>query len=84
MVYARKLGRSWQIKNQRTNVPVNAHLISGPTLSTMTSFAKSKTCRKIGQGQLGVLIYIHFLELEYIMSHVKFHDHRAISSAEGF
>ena len=27
-------------KNQRTNGPVNAHLISGPTISTKTSFAK--------------------------------------------
>ena len=35
--------------NQRTNVPVNAHLISGPTVSTKTS--------KIGQGQPRV-IYI--------------------------
>ena len=25
--------------NQRTNGPVNAHLISGPTVSTKTSFA---------------------------------------------
>ena len=25
---------------QRTNGPVNAHLISGPTISTKTSFAK--------------------------------------------
>ena len=27
------------IINQRTNGPVNAHLISGPTVSTKTSFA---------------------------------------------
>ena len=27
------------IRNQRTNGPVNAHLISGPTVSTKTSFA---------------------------------------------
>ena len=26
--------------NQRTNGPVNAHLISGPTIHTKTSFAK--------------------------------------------
>ena len=32
-------------KNQRTNGPVNAHLISGPTVSTKSS--------KIGQGQPG-------------------------------
>ena len=28
------------IYNQRTNGPVNAHLISGPTVSTKISFAK--------------------------------------------
>ena len=28
------------IYNQKTNGPVNAHLISGPTVSTKTSFAK--------------------------------------------
>ena len=27
-------------RNQKTNGPVNAHLISGPTISTKTSFAK--------------------------------------------
>ena len=40
---------------QRTNGPENAHLISGPTLSTKTS--------KIGQGQPRVIIYIKFVEL---------------------
>ena len=34
----------------------------------------------MGQGQLRVIIYIMFVELEYIMSHAKFHDHRTISS----
>ena len=32
------------------------------------------------KGQLGVIIYIKFVELEYIMFHTKFHDHRTISS----
>ena len=44
------------IQNQRTNGPVKAHLISGPTVSTKTS--------KIGQGQPRVIIYINFVELE--------------------
>ena len=35
--------------NQRTNGPVNAHLISGPTVSTQTN--------KIGQGQPRVIIF---------------------------
>ena len=29
-----------KLMDQRTNVPVNAHLISRPTISTKTSFAK--------------------------------------------
>ena len=29
-----------RFKDQRTNCPVHAHLISGPTVSTNTSFAK--------------------------------------------
>ena len=39
-------------------------------------------CRKIGQGKLKVIIYINFVEIEYIMHHAKFHDHRTISSVE--
>ena len=38
----------------------------------------------MGQGQLRVIIYINFVELEYIMLHVKFHDHRTISSVGEF
>ena len=66
-------------QNQRTNGPVNAHLISGTTVSTKTSFAKFDT-RKMGQGQLRVIIYINFVELEYILLYAKFHDHRTIRS----
>ena len=74
----------FHIYNQRTNGPVNAHLISGPTVSTKTSFAKFD-CLKMGQGQLRVIIYINFVELEYILLHAKFHDHRTFSSVrEGF
>ena len=43
-------------RNQRTNGPVNAHLISVPTVSTKNS--------KIGQGQPRVIIYINIVELE--------------------
>ena len=42
----------------------------------------------MGQGQLRVIIYINFVELEYILLHAKFHDHKTISSVgedfEGF
>ena len=39
--------------NQMTNVPVNAHLIIGPTLCTKTSFAKFDIvlkCVKVNTG----------------------------------
>ena len=31
-----------------------------------------------------VIIYINFVELEYILLHAKFHDHRTTSSVEDF
>ena len=62
------------IVNQRTNDPVNAHLISGPTVSTKTN--------KIGQGQPRVIIYIKFVELESPMLHAKLQDHRTSGSGE--
>ena len=34
----------------------------------------------MGQGQLRVIIYINFVELENILLHAKFHDQRTISS----
>ena len=37
----------------------------------------------MGQGQLRVIIYIYFVELESILLHAKFHDHRTISSVRG-
>ena len=43
--------------NQRTNVPVNAHLISEPIIITKTSFATFEIAVKIGQGQLGHDLY---------------------------
>ena len=47
-----------------TRGPVNAHMISGPTVSTKTN--------KIGQGQPRVIIYINIVELESPMLHAKF------------
>ena len=43
-------------------------------------FRKIWHCRKIGQGQLRVIIYINFVEFRYIMLHAKFQDHKTISS----
>ena len=60
--------------NQRTNGPVNAHLISGPTVSTKTT--------KIGQGQPRVIIYINFVELESPMLDAKSQDHRTSGAGE--
>ena len=59
-----------------TDGPVNAHMKSGPTVSTKTS--------KIGQGQPRVIIYIKFVELESPMLHVKFQNHRTSGSGEDF
>ena len=39
-------------------------------------------CRKIGQGQPRVIIYINFVELESPMLHVKFQDHGSSGSGE--
>ena len=41
-------------------------------------------CCKIGQGQLRVIIYINYAELEFIMPNAKFHDRRTISSVEKY
>ena len=41
-------------------------------------------CCKIGQCQLRVSIYSNYVELEFIMFHAKFHDHRTISSVGNF
>ena len=39
-------------------------------------------CCKIGQDQPRVIIYISFLELESLMLHAKFQDHRTSGSGE--
>ena len=60
--------------HQRTNDPVKARLISGPTGSTKTN--------KIGQSQSWVIIYLNFVELGSPMLHAKFQDHRTSGSGE--
>ena len=60
--------------NQRTNGPINALLITGPTVST-------KTC-KIGKCQPRVIIYINFVELGSQMLNAKFQDHWTSGSGE--
>ena len=55
--------------NQRTNGPVNAHLISGPI-------------RFLNVIILNVIIYINFVELESPMLHAKFQDYRMSGSGE--
>ena len=61
-------------ENQRTNDPINVHLICRPTGSTKTN--------KIGQSQHRVIIYINFVELESPMLHAKFQDRRTSGSGE--
>ena len=67
-------------KKHRTNGPVNAHLIYGATISAKTSLAKFDCVLKLVQVQLRVIIYINFVELDYILLHAQFHYHRTISS----
>ena len=57
---------------QRTNGPENAYLISGPTVSTKTSFAKFDIALK--------WVKVNSWSSLYIVPHAKFHDHRNISS----
>ena len=63
-------------QNQRTNGPVNAHLISGPTVSVSTKTSK------LDPGQPRVIVYINLLELESQMLHAKFQDNRTSGSGE--
>ena len=41
-------------------------------------------CRKIGEGQPKVIIYINFAALESPMLHAKFQDNRTSGSGEDF
>ena len=65
--------------HHRSNGPVNTPLTSGPTLITKTSFAKFEIIAKSVKVISGSL-YKNCVELEFIMSHAKFHDPRIISS----
>ena len=38
--------------------------------------------KRTGQGQPGVIVYINFVELESLMQHAKFQDHRTSGSGE--
>ena len=71
-----------QQPNQRTNGPVNAHLTSGPGISTISNFNQILPCLKIGQGQPRVTIVINFVHLEPPMIHTKFQDHGTSASEE--
>ena len=70
--------------NKRPNGPVNALLISGPNMSTKNKFCQIWHGCKTGQGQLRVIIYIHFVELEYIMVHAKFQSWGIIIFSQNF
>ena len=43
-------------------------------------FRQFGDCLKMGQGQLSVIIYLNFVELDNILLHAMFHDHKTISS----
>ena len=43
-----------------------------------------QTCRKIGQGQHRVIIYINFVGIESPMLHAKFQDNRTSGSGEEY
>ena len=51
-----------------TDIPIQTH--RQPSL----------TCRKMGQGQHRIIIYINFVEPKSIMLHAKFQDHRICGS----
>ena len=59
-------------------------MISGPTtyFKYKNKFRQIGQCLKMGQGKLRVIIYINFVELEYILLHAKFNDDRTISSVK--
>ena len=69
-------GRIKHFFKQRTNISVNARVISGPTVSTKTN--------KIGQSKPRGIIYINFVDLDSPMLHAKFQDHRTSASGEDF
>ena len=50
--------------NQRTYGPVNTHMIPGLIKVKKNKLCHIWHCRKIGRFQLGVIVYIQFVELE--------------------
>ena len=68
------------MKTQRTNSPVHAHLILAPNISTKTGFVKFYFF-VVGRGQQ-VIIYVNLDELEDIMIHAKFQNHRTFSPGD--
>ena len=75
----------WKERNQRTNGPVNAHLIYCATMfKYKNKFLQILPSCEIGQGQPRVTIYIYSVELESLMLHAKFEDHRTSGSGEEY
>ena len=66
------------VYNQRTNGPVNAHLISGPNVSTKTSFAKFDIVLKRVKVNSGLSFVSTLCSLSTYCS-MQFHEHRTIS-----
>ena len=68
----------WKERNQRTNGPVNAHLIYCATIfKYKNKFLQILPSCEIGQGQPRVTIYIYSVVLE-------FEDHRTSGSGEEY
>ena len=75
----------WKERNQRTNGPVNAHLIYCATMfKYKNKFLQILHSCEIGQGQPRVTIYIYSVELESLMLHAKFEDHMTSGSGEEY
>ena len=63
----------WTAKNQRTNGPVNAHLITEPGISTISIFDFAVKWSRSTQGHL-----------ECLMVHATFQDHGTSGRKAGF
>ena len=70
---------------QRTKGPVNAHLISRPSISTKANLNKFDITVKLERPIMtGGIIYTNFADLESPLPHSKFQDHRTSGSEEDF
>ena len=56
------------------------YLTSWPDISTITNLP----CHKIGEGQPRNIIYVNFVDLESLMVHAMFQDHRTFGLGEDF